>query len=274
MFNILSLGAGVQSSTLAMMYAKKELGPMPNFAVFADTQAEPESVYTWLKWLKKQLPFPVYTVTKGNLAEDSLKIRTNKKTGNKYILNLVPFYLFKDKKPKGLLIRGCTTDYKINPIIKFIRNKCNIKKGEKEIVVNMLMGISTDEIIRVRDSRVPFIKNKYPLIENNISRNDCLNWFKKNNLSTPPRSACIFCPYHSNSFWRDQRKNHPKDFKKAMDYEKQAKITYKIILENRKSYGKNYDVSLHSSGNLEDFDENESKQLDLFDRDCEGMCGV
>ena len=51
----LSLGAGVQSSTLALMYATGELSPMPEAAIFADTQAEPASVYEWLDWLETQL---------------------------------------------------------------------------------------------------------------------------------------------------------------------------------------------------------------------------
>ena len=65
--HILSLGAGVQSSTLALMAAKGEVGPMPMAAIFSDTQAEPKEVYDWLDWLEKQLPYPVYRVTAGNL---------------------------------------------------------------------------------------------------------------------------------------------------------------------------------------------------------------
>ena len=58
-YTVLNLGAGVQSSCLALMAAMGEVKPMPDFAVFADTQAEPKSVYDWLDWLEKQLPFPV-----------------------------------------------------------------------------------------------------------------------------------------------------------------------------------------------------------------------
>ena len=65
---MLSLGAGVQSSTLALMAARGEIA-MPDCAVFADTQAEPPSVYRWLDWLEKQLPYRVYRVTAGDLAE-------------------------------------------------------------------------------------------------------------------------------------------------------------------------------------------------------------
>lgn len=79
----LSLGAGVQSSTLALMYAVGELKPMPKAAIFADTQAEPKSVYKWLDWLREVLPYPVYTVSKGSLTEASLKQRTTK-DGRKY----------------------------------------------------------------------------------------------------------------------------------------------------------------------------------------------
>ena len=272
--NVLSLGAGVQSSTLAMMYSKGELKPKPDFAVFADTQGEPVAVYKWLDWLEKQLTFPVYRVSKGNLAIDSLTIKTSKKTGNKYLKHSVPFFLFKDHKPKGLLIRGCTTDYKIQPIQQFVRKKCKVKKGEKKIVVNMIIGISTDEIVRMKKSKVKWIQNTYPLIENNISRKMCLEWFKKNNLKLPPRSACIFCPYHQKSYWADLKKNSLKEFKQAVEYEKKAKKTYKIIFQNIKSYNENYDVSLHSSGNLETFDKKEIKQLDLFNAECEGICGL
>ena len=57
--NVLSLGAGVQSTVMALMAAEGEITPMPDCAIFADTQFEPESVYTHLDWLETQLPYPV-----------------------------------------------------------------------------------------------------------------------------------------------------------------------------------------------------------------------
>jgi len=271
MYNVLSLGAGVQSSTLAMMYAKKELSPMPDFAVFADTQGEPKAVYEWLAWLEKQLPYPVYKISKGNLKEDALRVRTSKKTGKKYIQAKIPFHFLKDEKGKGFLTRGCTLEYKIQPMDVFVRKMCKVKRGEKNVVVNRLIGISTDEITRINVSKNKWDRNVYPLIENNLSRDDCLEYFKKNKLNKPPKSACIFCPYHSKSFWSDLKKNSPEEFQEAVEYEKQAKIAYK----KTDWWEENFDVSLHSSGNLETFDKKkETNQLDLFDVECEGMCGV
>lgn len=43
-FHGISLGAGVQSSTMALMAAHGELTPMPDAAIFADTQDEPAKV--------------------------------------------------------------------------------------------------------------------------------------------------------------------------------------------------------------------------------------
>ena len=73
---ILSLGAGVQSSTLALMIEKGEI-PMVDAAIFADTMGEPKAVYDWLNWLEKQLSYPVYKVSFGNLKEDSLNPKWN-----------------------------------------------------------------------------------------------------------------------------------------------------------------------------------------------------
>ena len=38
-YNIISFGAGVQSSTMALMAAKGLIGPMPDAAIFADVQS-------------------------------------------------------------------------------------------------------------------------------------------------------------------------------------------------------------------------------------------
>ncbi len=43
---IISLGAGVQSTTLALMATRGEIGPMPSCAIFADTGDEPETPST------------------------------------------------------------------------------------------------------------------------------------------------------------------------------------------------------------------------------------
>lgn len=58
--HVISLGAGVQSSTMALMAAKGEITPMPTAAVFADTQDEPQSVYRWLDWLSNNFHSEIF----------------------------------------------------------------------------------------------------------------------------------------------------------------------------------------------------------------------
>jgi 3'-phosphoadenosine 5'-phosphosulfate sulfotransferase (PAPS reductase)/FAD synthetase len=62
---ILSLGAGVQSTALALM-AERGMIEKPIAAIFSDTGDEPATVYAHLENLKSMLSFPVHTVKFGN----------------------------------------------------------------------------------------------------------------------------------------------------------------------------------------------------------------
>lgn len=262
MKHVISLGAGVQSSTMALMAAKGEITPMPDFAVFADTQAEPQSVYTWLDWLEKQLPFPVHRVTKGNLADDSVEIKISKTKKKSYMKGIIPFFTKNPNGSSGIVWRKCTADYKILPIQK------DIKEFKSEGVC-LWLGISTDEAHRQKDSRVDWIKNHYPLIEKGVSRFDCLRWMEKHKYPQPPRSACVFCPYHSDAEWIRLKTLEPKEFQKAVEYEKrlQAGQLNQVVLEGI--------PFLHSS--LKPLDKVQFRHQDqpnMFGNECEGMCGV
>lgn len=262
MKHIISLGAGVQSSALALMAAKGLVTPMPECAVFADTQAETESVYTWLDWLETQLPFPVYRVTKGDLTNDALKIRTSKK-GQTYVNFYIPTYQIAKDLSKGILHRKCTSDYKVLPIQKFVR-----AKFKKQNVIQWL-GISTDEAHRMKDSRVSYITNRYPLVELNLSRSNCLQWMEANHYPMPPRSACVFCPYHSDKEWLRLKQDEPKEFQKAVEFERelQAAQANQELLKTI--------PFLHSSCKpLDTVKFRHQGQQNLFGNECEGRCGI
>ena len=73
---VLSLGAGTQSTVMALMAEQGYNGmPKPDLAIFADTGWEPPSVYEHLEWLKGQLSYEVITVSAGNIKEDLLRGR-------------------------------------------------------------------------------------------------------------------------------------------------------------------------------------------------------
>src|SRR6185312_6409734 len=71
---VLSLGASVQSTTLALMATHGEVGPIPDCAIFSDTGWEPRAVYEHPAWLisPNVLPFSVHIVSAGNIRADLL----------------------------------------------------------------------------------------------------------------------------------------------------------------------------------------------------------
>lgn len=274
-YTVLNLGAGVQSSCLALMAAKGEITPMPDFAVFADTQAEPQSVYDWLDWLENQLPFPVYRVTKGNLTDDSLQIHMRKDGSGERVNNLIPaFGVLPDGTKTAAIGRKCTNDYKILPILKEIRNRCGITRAQKECTVTQWIGISWDELQRMKQSRHEWTAHRWPLIEKRMTRIDCMNWLKNNNYPEPPRSACIYCPFHSDKEWRRLRDEEPHEFRKAIAFDDLLRRTHRY--HNRRL---KMEVYLHNSCkplSEIDFDSDEQKGQQVWDfqAECEGMCGI
>lgn len=109
MLKVLSLGAGVQSSTIALMMAHGEID-MSDCAIFSDTQSEPKEVYKWLDWLENKLPFPVYRVSKGSLRADSLIMRVSNKTGMNCVATKIPAYVKNPDGSRGIFGRKCTAD--------------------------------------------------------------------------------------------------------------------------------------------------------------------
>ena len=263
----LSLGAGVQSSVLALMAAKGAAGlPRPLAAIFADTQAEPAGVYRWLAWLEDRLPFPVVRATQGNLTEDSTRLRTAKTTGNTYLKPSLPVFTLIDGK-KGMMMRQCTQDYKI-AVVKRATRVIMRQHGLKRVV--QWIGISTDEATRMKDSRVKYIENTWPLADLGMSRQDCLDWARSEGMPTPPRSACVYCPYHNDREWMRLQRDDPDEFTRAVEYERRLSAAAGKATSIRASA-----VFLHSSRvPLDQVRFDPSRQMDLFQDECEGMCGL
>lgn len=262
----LSLGAGVQSSTMALMAAAGELTPMPEGAIFADTQHEPAEVYRWLDWLERELPYPVHRVTKGSLAASALDMRVTA-DGRRFSKKNIPFFTLNKNGSKGMMrFRDCTVDYKIRPILKALRQLAKVKRGTKTPVVESWIGITTDEFKRMKPSRDLWVVNRWPLIEKRLSRADCLTWMGAKGYPTPPRSACVFCPFHSDAEWGHMKQHDPESFAEAVDFEKKI----------QEAKGPGAVPFLHAS--RRPLDEvsfsGDDQQLRLWDDECEGMCGV
>lgn len=273
MKRILSLGAGVQSSTLALMIGKGEIPPV-DAAVFADTQWEPAHVYRWLDYLESEvnkLPFafPIYRVSKGSLRNNIIGLKKSKEEDSKRYVP-VPFYVKNDDGTRGIGRRQCTHEFKIDPLIKKEREICGLKPRQrcKEPVCETLIGISLDEAIRMKPSRDAFNVNTWPLIDLRMSRQDCLNWMDRNGYPLPPKSSCIGCPYHSDHEWRLIKQ----------DKESWEDAIYIDKLIRQPARGMKAEQYMHRSCvplDEVDFSTAEERgQVDMFNNECTGMCGV
>lgn len=124
MLTVISLGAGVQSTTMALMAAKGEITPMPNCAIFADTGWEPKSVYEHLERLIPALPFPVHKVSAGNIRDNIITSKNT--TGGRFAS--VPWYT----ENGGMGRRQCTREFKVEPLERKQRKLLGYKKGLRD----------------------------------------------------------------------------------------------------------------------------------------------
>jgi hypothetical protein len=263
---VLSLGAGVQSTTMALMVAHGCITPLPDCAIFADTQWEPKRVYEHLDWLCAVLPFPVHRVTYGNIYEDLIR-RSSKRAGR---FVTIPAYLLNGNRD-GIGRRQCTSHYKIEPIQKKKRELLGYKPRQRipENSVESWLGISVDEIIRVTPSKIRWEVKRFPLIEQRMDRNDCIQWLQRHGYPIPAKSACIGCPYHSNAEWREIKK-HSDEWAQAVAVDTAIRQPLSRPMRARQYlHPDRVPLDKVDLSTPEDHG-----QLNLFNNECEGMCGV
>lgn len=265
---VLSLGAGVQSTTIALMMAHGEIAPAER-GIFADTQSEPAAVYRHLEQLLPKLPFPVDIVTAGDLGAEILACASGEGRNDAR----PPFYVKNKDGSRGILRRQCTGDYKIDIIRKRVRDLLGVRPGQRVPAghhVTQVIGISLDEAGRMKISRDKWQSNEYPLVERRLTRWDCELWLRRNGYSIPPKSACVFCTYRRAKEWRRLRDESPEDFARAIQIDRAIRAP---------GYGRLVgECYVHDSMvPLEEVDfstDEERGQPNLWDDECEGMCGV
>ena len=120
--------------------------------------------------------------------------------------------------------RECTTNYKLDPLRHAAKRllgrdptKAIHLPPDAKPLARQWIGISSDEWIRAKVSRVRWLETRHPFLEDHhrMTRGHCLEWLAAHDYPEPPRSACTFCPYHSDHEWRNLKKN-PDDWDQAV----------------------------------------------------------
>ena len=283
-YHILNLGAGVQSTRLYLMFLRGEITPQIHCAIIADVQEEPQAVYRHLEWLKSLKGPEILVRTAGKLGDDLISGRRPQGAGKARFASIPAFTT--NGNGVGRTKRQCSKEYKTEVIERTIRRdvlglkpRQRIPKG---VVIHQYFGISLDEGGRARRIQERMAKTAkwaaphFPLIERFITRADCLTWLADKLPHPCPRSACVFCPYHSDAEWLRLKEEEPESFQRAVQIDEALRDGVSVMQRDMTQT-----MYLHRSCKplAEVAFDPKPKPRDLqmnisFAAECEGLCGV
>ena len=215
---IISLGAGVQSTAMVVLAAQGKLGLNIDAAVFANVGDDSERPETMAYLRDVLIPWaderglPVH------------EIHRTRRDGTRWP-TLLEHSLASDNRSISIPVRmpagmpgnrSCTVEWKIKTVSKWLRANGATKTNPATVAI----GISTDEIERAgRRTGVPTETAAYPLIDLGMSRSDCLTVIADAGLPNPGKSACFYCPFQSPRSWAEMRRDEPGQFAEAQAIE-------------------------------------------------------
>lgn len=227
---ILSCGAGQQSTALALMSCENKISkrnrfplvPIYDAIIFCDLGGEREWVYDQVEFIAetcKRADIPFYVLKGKNLMNDYLE-----NYGTARVVT-VPFWSIDENGKKGKMTRHCTIDYKIVQMQNFVRwNLLGYRKGERtkpeDIGAHeMHIGFTSEERQRIFDSKHKLFVNKYPMVEMGLTRADNYAYVREYWGLETKGSACLFCPFHTNYFFKECKENCHKDYDMLLSFD-------------------------------------------------------
>jgi len=251
MLNVVAYGAGTNST--AMLVGLYERGEKVDLILFADTGGErPETyrhVHVVSEWCKS-VGFPeIITVKKVTRDGEILTLEQNCINEN-----MLPSIAYGFK--------SCSLKYKVAPQDKFCNNwepAINLWGQQKK--VTKLIGYDAGEERRAKIEEDDKYAYRYPLLEWDWGRDECVDAINRAGLPQPGKSACFFCPSSKPKEILELQRNHPELLARALAMEANAKEN----LTSVKGLGRNWSWT--------DFIAFNDKQLDMFSNYMDTPCG-
>jgi len=239
-----SYGGGTQSAAIAVLILEGKL-PMPDIICMADTAREVQETWDYLERVVRPAGIDVKIIPHSYAYWDLYKGAAGDL--------LIPAFTRQSGKV-GKMHPFCSNEWKQRPVRRWLR-----EQGVTEC--DLWLGISTDEVERMKVSDVQWQRNVYPLIEIiPTSRRQCVSLVERHGWPTPPKSRCFMCPNMSPSHWRTLRDKAPEDFAKAVELERELQTL-------------DADIYLHKLGiPLTDAVAQSDLQSDMFDGCDSGFC--
>lgn len=226
---ILSCGAGMQSTALALMSCENKMKgiihkevPIYDAVIFCDLGLEPY-------WVKDQVEFIKNACNKAGIPfhkiESNLYQDYMDNFGRGHVSS-IPFWSVDENGKKAKMRRHCTLDYKIALIEKFLKyNLLGYKKYQrlkKEDIQahEMHIGFSYEERKRMSQDYSNLFIKKYPLIDMKWERADSYKYILEVWGLDTKASACNFCPFHKNYFFMHLKENSKEDYDRTVAFDR------------------------------------------------------
>jgi len=207
---IASYGAGTNSTALLIEMVRR--GEKVDAILFADAGGERPGAYAFVAlfsdWLMAR-GYPAITIVKKGGRQETLEEDCLRKS-------MLPSLAYGFK--------GCSHKYKIEPQDKFANNWPPAREawaaGRK---VTKLIGYDMDEPHRAAIPEDAKYRYRYPLLEWEWGRDECVSAIEKAGLPQPGKSSCFFCPASTKEDILELRKSHPDLLSRALAMEAAAK---------------------------------------------------
>jgi len=203
-----SCGGGTQSGAIAVLIAQGKL-PKPDLAFMVDTGREKSSTWPFVHGFIRPQLAKIGIDLQIPRAADFNAGRLFSGTGSV----LMPGYTDQSGSV-GKLPAFCSGSWKADVSERFLRSL-------GVVTARNWIGISVDEIRRLRNQHRPWLSLWYPLIFGiPLQRHQCVEIIRGEGWTGHiPHSACYMCPNMGNAEWIDMKLNWPEDFKLACQVE-------------------------------------------------------
>lgn len=201
-YQIMSCGGGVQSTAMIALVYSGRITP-PDLVLMVDTGYEKRGTVDYAH----NVLIPACN-SKG-VEFKILKTPDPQIINEKGMITIPAFKLMEDGTVQKLYTM-CSGSWKMAVMRRHIRS-IGINKAKSWI------GISTDEAQRQRQSNVDWIGNRYPLLEEGMSRYQCLYLIRSLGWPDPARSSCIMCPLQADEEYELMKYKYPEDYQRVVD---------------------------------------------------------
>ena len=200
-------GGGVQSTAIAVLICQGKL-PTPDFAWIVDVGYEKSKTFDYVKSTiiprLSEIGVRLKIIRTIDYFDNSLFDATNNVR--------LPLY---EKGNDGIVRKyktHCSGTWKQRVAHHWLREQ-GVKRCDTWI------GISVDEMRRIKISSVKWNQNKYPLVDLGIRREDCIDLIARAGWPKPEHTSCYLCPNQPDFQWQDLKENYREDWERAVGFD-------------------------------------------------------